>query len=257
MTNHSIEFIIETAKFAGELARRMRDEKKLSLEYKNDKDIVSEADSAVEKLITDRIQERFPTDGIWGEESGKSNISSDFLWVIDPIDGTTSYVHGQPFYSVSIGLQYKGEAIAGVVFAPDLNEIYSAEKSAGAFLNGRKISVSHRSRLIESVLATGFACIRAGAEKNNLENFCRILPKIRDIRRYGSAAIDLCYVASGKLEGFWEMNLKLYDICAGALILKEAGGTVSDFKGGRSYPEHGLVASNGLIHQELLSNFKM
>ncbi len=187
-----------------------------------------------------------------GEETGRSKSSSGYLWIIGPIDGTTSYIHGQPFYSVSIGLQRNGETIAGVVNAPELNEIFCAEKGSGAFVNGKKISVSKRAKLIEAVLSTGFACVRAGLKNNNIKNFARILPKIRGIRRYGSAAIDLSYVASGRLEGFWEMNLQEYDICAGALIVEEAGGKISDFRGGRSYPGKGLLASNGLIHKELI-----
>ncbi len=254
MKKHTLSFIVGLAESAGRLAQKMRAAGGLSIGYKNDKDIVSEADMAVEKLIADGIRERFPSDGIWGEEGGRNGASSDFLWIVDPIDGTTSFVHGQPFYSVSIGLQYRGETIAGVVNAPALGEIFSAEKSSGASLNGKRISVSRRSRLIESVLSTGFACVRAGMERNNLENFCRILPKIRGVRRFGSAAIDLSYVACGRLEGFWEMNLKQYDICAGVLILEEAGGKVSDFDGGARFPEHGLAASNGLIHREMLDN---
>ncbi|HOK05146.1 MAG TPA: inositol monophosphatase family protein [Victivallales bacterium] len=251
MKNRDITFISEIAKTAGAIAQKMR-ESELTVSYKSEKDLVSEADREVEKFIISEIKKYFPDDGIWGEETGKKNLNSDFQWIIDPIDGTTSYLHNQPFYSVSIGLQYKGESILGVVFAPALNELFYAEKSAGAFLNGKKISVSRREKLIESVLSTGFACVRSNKKNNNIKYFSKILPKIREIRRFGSAAIDLSYTACGRLDGFWELNLQLYDICAGALILLEAGGQITDFSGKKNFPQNGTLATNGLIHDQLI-----
>ena len=247
-----INFISEIAKIAGSIALDMRKNQDLKVYFKSEKDLVSEADKTVENFIISRISEKYPQDSIWGEESGKTSGKSDYMWVIDPIDGTTSYLHGQHFFSVSIGLKRKDEIIAGVVYAPSLNELFCAEKSAGATLNGNKISVSKREKLIESVLSTGFACVRSGERINNLNYFCKILPQIREIRRFGSAALDLSYTACGRLEGFWELNLKLYDICAGAIILTEAGGKISDFYGKNSFPENGTAATNSLIHQELL-----
>jgi myo-inositol-1(or 4)-monophosphatase len=251
MKHPPIDFIVDIASAAGALAESMKNEK-LLIDYKNEKDLVSEADRAVESFIVEKIFKKYPEHGIYGEEGGKRNLNSDYLWVIDPIDGTTSYLHGQPFYSVSIGLKYRGEIVAGVVNAPVFREIFSAEKKSGAFLNGRRISVSTRKKLIESVLSTGFTCVRAGLKDNNLKYFSEIVPQIRGIRRYGSAAIDLSYVACGRLEGFWEMNLMDYDICAGVLLVEEAGGEVSDFYGKKNYPQDGLLATNSFIKSELL-----
>ena len=222
------------------------------LKFKNDKDLVSAVDQEVEHFIIDRIRERYPDHRFFGEETGKTAGSSEYCWVIDPIDGTTSFVHGQPFYSVSVALQKNSETILGVVYAPRLNEFFCSEKGAGTYLNGKKVTVSHRDKLGSSVLATGFACLRAGKEDNNLKNFNRIVPELRGIRRFGSAALDLAYVSCGYLEGFWELDLKLYDIAAGVLLVTEAGGTVSDFRGGNNYPDSGTAATNGKIHNELL-----
>ncbi len=224
--------------------------------FKSEKDIVTSADRKVEEYLIGEIAREFPGHGIYAEETGRSGAGSRHCWVIDPIDGTTSFVHDQPYFSVSIAYKEGGEARLGVVNAPRLNELYWAEKGGGAFCNGRRIKVSSRDKLINSVLATGFACVRSDLPKNNLEYFCRILPKLRGIRRYGSAAIDLSYVACGRLEGFWELNLKEYDIAAGAVILEEAGGSVCDFNGGKNYPEDGTVATNGKIAEELIANFR-
>ena len=251
-----IEFIKKIAVEAGKISLAefslLRDE---NIDFKNDKDIVTVADRKVEEHIISRIREKYPDHGIFAEESGKSSTGSRFRWVIDPIDGTTSFVHGQPYYSVSIALQEAGRTICAVVNAPRLGELFWAEKGRGAFCNGEKMSVTRRDRLINSVLSTGFACLRANLPENNLPYFCKIAPRLRGIRRYGSAAIDLAYVASGRLEGFWEFELKPYDIAAGVLLVEEAGGHVCDFKGGKNYPEEGTVATNGKITTELLDLF--
>lgn len=224
----------------------------LAVEFKNDKDLVTAADRRMEDFIVAAIRKRFPGHAILGEETGFTRGTGDYCWVIDPIDGTTSFVHDQPFFSVSIALQKNGESILGAVVAPRLGELFLAEKGAGATLNSRPIRVSRRDQLIHSVLATGFACIRAGWPDNNLPLFCRVMPRIRGVRRYGSAAIDLSYVACGRLEGFWELNLKPYDIGAGVLMVREAGGTVTDLRGGADFPAAGTLATNGLIAREFL-----
>lgn len=223
------------------------------IEFKNDKDIVTKVDKAVEDFIISTIKAKYPDHNIYAEESGRHLNGSEYCWIIDPIDGTTSFVHGQPFYSVSIALYQNGEPLAGVVAAPKLGEIFWAEKGKGAFMNGERIHVSSRDKLINSVLSTGFACVRAGDQINNLPRFSRVVPKIRGVRRYGSAAMDMAYVACGRLEGFWEMRLNLYDIAAGVLLVKEAGGDVCDFSGNPTFPENGTVATNGIITKELLS----
>ncbi len=223
----------------------------ISIDRKNPKDIVTEADVAVENFLVEQIKQAYPDHAIFAEESG-SHSGSGYRWIIDPIDGTTSFLHGQPFYSVSIALEKDGELILGAVNAPALGELYLAEKGQGATCNDQPITVSQSERLIDSVLGTGFACVRNDLERNNLPYFAAILPKIRGIRRYGSAAIDLCYVASGRMDGFWELNLKIYDMAAGRLILEEAGGQVTDFSGqGDKIPDE-VVGTNGKIHQLLV-----
>ncbi len=224
------------------------------LDFKSKKDLVTSTDKKVEKMIIGRIKEKFPGHAIWGEESGKCDTKSDYLWIIDPIDGTTSFFHRQPFYSVSIAVQYKEKTILSAVYAPAFDELFFATKD-GAFLNDHPIFVSHTNHLVESVMATGFACLRNDQQVNNLPYFNVLVPQLRDIRRYGSAAIDLCYVACGRLDGFWELNLNIYDIAAGVMILEKAGGKISDFKGTKNFPEQGIVASNLLLHEAMLQNF--
>jgi myo-inositol-1(or 4)-monophosphatase len=223
----------------------------LGLERKSPKDIVTEADIAVEQYLVGQIKQHYPEHGILGEETG-SHAGTGYRWVIDPIDGTTSFLHGQPFFSISVAVEKDGDRILGAVLAPALGELYLAEKGRGATCNGAPIQVSRRDRLLDSVLATGFACIRSAQKRTNLPYFAHLLPKIRDVRRYGSAAVDLCYVASGRLEGFWELNLNLYDIAAGWLILEEAGGRLTDFSGGTGLIPQETVATNGLIHDDLI-----
>lgn len=251
-----LDFIKKLAKEAGDLSLAEFDSLRNSdIMYKGGKDLVTVADKKVEDFIVSEISARFPVHDIFGEETGRRHHGGEYCWVIDPIDGTTSFVHGQPFYSVSIALQKNSETIACAVNAPRLGELFFAESGSGAFLGDERLHVSGRSTLVESVLSTGFACIRSDLPENNLPYFSRIVPELRGIRRYGSAAIDLAYVAAGRLEGFWEMNLQLYDIAAGILLTKEAGGDVCDFSGGCDYPSRGTVATNGLITNELLRFF--
>ncbi len=247
------EFMVDIAEAAGKrLLEYSEGDERMELEFKNERDIVTEYDRATEEFLVARILKRFPEHRVWGEEGGVSEGESEFTWIIDPIDGTTSFVHKQPFYSISIALVRNGAPLAGVVHAPRLGETFAAETGKGAVLNGRDIRVSSCSKLIDAVLATGFACLRAELPENNLARFAEIAPKIRGIRRYGSAALDLAYVACGRLDGFWEMNLKPYDIAAGALIVAEAGGMVTDFNGVEEFPERGTLATNGRIHERML-----
>ena len=226
--------------------------KSADLEFKNPKDLVTITDKKVESFLIHEIKANYPEHDILGEETGRSGRSSRFLWIIDPIDGTTSFFHGQPFYAVSIALEKDGEIVLGAVYAPVLGQLFHGEIGKGAFLNDVPIKVSGTENLIDAVMATGFACLRAGLKDNNLTHFNKIVPRLRDIRRYGSAAIDLCYVACGKLDGFWEMNLNIYDVAAGVLIVKEARGNISDFSGDNNYPEKGIVAANSYLHPLLI-----
>ncbi len=222
------------------------------VDRKSARDLVTEADRAVEQFLVENIRREFPAHGIFGEETGKHRGDA-FCWVIDPIDGTTSFVHGHPFYSVSIALQQNGRTILSAVHAPALGELFEAQAGKGATLNGEPIRASKETKLEDSLLATGFACMRDNLPGNNLPYFLQILPRIRDIRRTGSAAVDLSYVACGRLEGFWELNLKLYDVAAGMLIVSEAGGKTTDFAGGDAGLPGELVASNGRIHDAMLA----
>jgi myo-inositol-1(or 4)-monophosphatase len=245
------EFLEDIIKQAGELTLEYR--KRLStvrVDRKSAKDLVTEADVAVEKLITAAIKNKYPAHSILGEETGLTK-GDDSRWIIDPIDGTVSFVHQQPFYSVSIALERNGVITNAAVYAPVLGELFTAVKGGGAFLNGKAIKVSRCDVLGDSLLATGFACIRSGLAENNLPIFTKMMPLIREVRRYGSAAIDCCYVACGRLEGFWEYNLNIYDVAAGRLIVEEAGGKFSDFNETDSKLYSQVLATNGILHSQI------
>jgi myo-inositol-1(or 4)-monophosphatase len=223
------------------------------LMFKARKDLVTATDRQVEAFLIEQIRSRFPDHGIWGEETGRTLTGSEYCWIIDPIDGTTSFFHGQPYYAVSIALKKGQELISGAVYAPALGQLFQAGKKEGAWLNDHPLHVSATTTLTDAVMATGFACLRAGLEPNNLVHFNRIVPRLRDIRRCGSAAVDLCYVAAGKLDGFWELNLNVYDVAAGVLMVTEAGGVVTDFTGGPDFPEKGIVAANRIMADILIT----
>ncbi len=246
------DFLHRISVEAGKLAMEYRGRlSTLQVDHKSKKDLVTEADVAVEKYLVGEIQKNYPDHSIFGEESGQ-HIGNEYRWVIDPIDGTGAFVYGHPIFSVSIALEKNGKTILAAVNVPAQNELYEAELGKGATLNGNKIQVSSCDDFGFSMLATGFACLRSNHEHNNMPYLQAILPKIQDLRRFGSAAADLCMVACGKLDGFWELYLNVYDVAAGILILTEAGGKVSNFKGdelGDNYGE--IIATNGLIHDEL------
>lgn len=249
-----LDFIGDLAKRAGAICQAESATMTESrVEYKSVHDLVTPVDRKVEDFLRKEIAGSYPDHAILGEERGTSG-ASDSCWVIDPIDGTTSYVHGLPGYTVSIALQREGRSVAGVVYAPVLDLLFAAEEGKGATCNGRIIQVSARATLDHSVLATGFACARDGELEEGLAVFSRVLPRVRDIRRHGSAALDLALVAAGKFEGYWEKGLKLYDYAAGILLVAEAGGRVVDFHRGGDFLQDGLVATNGLIEDELLAH---
>ena len=215
-------------------------------------DMVTEIDRRVEEFLVEAIRRRYPEHGIFGEETGRTAGDSDWCWVIDPIDGTTSFIHGFPYYSISIACRKAGRTEAGVVYAPRLGELFSAERGGGARLNGEAIHVSACTELKSALMATGFACVRAGIRPDNLDLMPELVRSIQGVRRCGSAALDLCNVAAGRFDGYWEWGLQLYDIAAGALILEEAGGRITDYAGGAEYPEKGVAATNGLLQEKLL-----
>ncbi len=247
---NELEFIKETALEAGKLAKSYFRREDLLVEYKSAKDLVTEADKHVERFILEQIAKTYPEDSTFGEEYGKTK-GNHREWIIDPIDGTGSFAQGQPFFSISIAMYSHEQAQIAAVVAPILDEIYYAEKGKGAWCNGKKISVSKTNDLSQSMLATGFACLRSDLQPNNIPFLNAILPRIRDLRRFGSAAIDLCYVACGRLDGFWELNLKPYDIAAGKLIVEEAGGVYSDFDNKNHHRAGEVLATNGLLHSDL------
>ena len=247
-----LDFIKTHVLEAGEICRqRQQTLTAADSKFKGPKDLVTDVDREVEEYLVARIRKNYPDHTIIREEGDDHVSDSPYTWVIDPIDGTTSFAHGQPYYSISVALMYQGASIGGVIYGPALGQLFHAERGKGAFLNDAQITVSSTSALISSVLATGFACMRDGWEDNNLIYFTRLLPRIRDIRRCGSAALDMAYVAAGKYDGFWELNLNLYDIAAGTILVEEAGGVVCDFKGGEHFPEKGIVAANPQILESI------
>lgn len=247
-----MDFIKSLALEAGKLSLEEYSRLKASdIKYKSDKDMVTSADRNVETFIIEQIRKEFPGHDVFGEESGKQDSGNEYMWVIDPIDGTASFIHELPFYSISIALLQHGEPIQAAVYAPRLNELFHAEKGHGAYLHDKRLKVSKCSKLINAMLATGFACLRSNHTHNNLQYFNSIMPLIQGIRRHGSAALDLCYVGAGRFDAFWELNLNLYDYAAGVLIVSEAGGKVYDFEGGSDYSSKGIIATNGKIDKEL------
>ncbi|HET54647.1 MAG TPA: inositol monophosphatase [Ignavibacteria bacterium] len=244
--------IIEIAKEAGEIAREGF-QSKFEVDYKsNSSDLVTEYDKKVESAIINFIKKEFPTHSILAEESGQSEKSSEFRWVIDPIDGTTNFAHGLPIFSVSIGVQRNGNTIYGVVNDVMMNTIYSAEFGNGSYSNNTKLKVSSNFELKKSLLVTGFLYDLENYLPNILEKFSEFLLKSRAVRRLGSAAIDFCYVAAGVFDGFWEMNLHPWDMCAGKLIVEEAGGLVTNFTGKDiDIFSKEILATNGRIHSQM------
>ncbi|GAB6099176.1 inositol monophosphatase family protein [Halanaerocella petrolearia] len=199
----------------------------LKVNTKDDEiDLVTEVDGLSEKLILEKIKNNYPEHSILSEESGREEQNSNYRWIIDPIDGTTNYANGFFMFSISIALQFKGEIILGVVYAPKLALLYSAIKGEGAYLNGERINVATTDCLREALLVTGFPYDRASSSDNNIDYFSKLVPKIRGVRRTGSAALDLCSVATGAFDGYWEIKVKIWDMAAGNLIVKEAGGKV-------------------------------
>jgi len=244
------QIALEAGKTALDYKSRLSE---IRIEHKGTvKDIVTEADVAVEHYLIEQIKKTYPDHGILGEETGV-HAGNEYRWIIDPIDGTTSFAHDQPFFSNSIALEKNGELILAAVNIPVMGELFMAEKGKGATLNDKSIHVSGRDKLLDCVIATGFVCLRQNLTHNNLPYFNRVAPLIRSIRRYGSAAIDLSYTACGRFDGYWELSLNYYDIAAGMLILKEAGGTVTDFSGSGDNIPAETLATNTHIHRELLA----
>jgi myo-inositol-1(or 4)-monophosphatase len=216
------------------------------------RNLVTEADRASERLILDEIAAAYPDHSVAAEETGAREGDPDFVWHVDPLDGTVNFTHGHPFFAVSLGLVMKGKPHLGAIHAPRLGETFSGEVGKGAWLDGTPIEVSKSAELIESLLATGFAYVRNEHPDHNVDNFSTLIMQARGIRRAGAASLDLAYVAAGRLDGFWELHLSSWDVAAGVALVRAAGGTVTDFRGGDDFLEGGhILATNGLIHESV------
>lgn len=265
-----LKFAIKTAEKAGKLAEKMA-QKSAEIKYKAKKDIVTTADLACQELIIQEIKSAYPSHTILAEEKGFSKLTSktldsEYIWIIDPIDGTLNYSRHLGFYAVSIALlktnshnksknfdYIEGEVIIGVVYAPALKQLFYAQKGKGAFLNKKKLKISPNRNLEKSCLATGFP----RNSEENLPYFAKMMNQCEAIRRFGSAAIDLAYTAAGFFDGYWEFGLKAWDIAAGALIVKEAGGLVTDVNGNQLDLFGGdILASNGYLHKKIIDTFE-
>jgi myo-inositol-1(or 4)-monophosphatase len=239
------------AREAGSVISRLA-ERKIGFELKGTHDLVTEADRASEHLIVERLQQHFPSHAVVAEEGSALAGSSEYRWYVDPLDGTTNFAHGFPVYNVTLGLERAGELIAGVIYDPTRDELFIAEKGAGAFLNGERLHVTKTDRLENSLCATGFPS-RKRHQNINVHFYYQFAMQTHGVRRAGAAAIDLAYVACGRLDFFWEFSLNPWDMAAGVLLVREAGGTCSGMKG-EPFDLRGpnVLATNSALHQPVL-----
>jgi myo-inositol-1(or 4)-monophosphatase len=263
----NLVWVPKAAEIAREAGARLREffAQGVETEYKGDVDLVTVADRTVEKLIRSRLGETFPEHGIYGEEGTRDRLEGEFRWYVDPLDGTTNFAHGFPQFCVSMGLEQRpagtaadqdGTLVAAVIYDPMRDELYTAERGQGARLNGKVMKVSRVPALAEALLSTGFPSRKRHASPN-VHFYQEFTLRSHGVRRAGSAALDLAYVASGRLEAFWEFNLNPWDTAAGILLVEEAGGRVTDFAGNPfKLDSREVLASNGLIQGELVELFK-
>jgi len=247
-----MESVIEIVRVGGRILREMFDTG-VAVEHKGEVDLVTAADRAAEKKMVELLRERFPDDDILAEEGDYGQRSKQRCWVLDPLDGTTNFAHGFPWFAVSLGLLCGEQLVAGVVYNPCYGELYRAEIGAGAYLNDRKLKISTTGQLDQALLATGFPYDRKRSALNNYDHFVHFQQEAQACRRPGAASLDLACVAAGRFDGYWEMKLKPWDTAAGALLVSEAGGRISNFSGGDFdlfSPQ--VVASNGRIHEAML-----
>ncbi len=253
LVNLFLKTAVQAAKAAGQIHKRFYGKTlDIQLKGKNSLNLVTQVDRLCEKKIISMLQKRFPTHDFLGEESGLQNNNSAYTWVIDPLDGTTNYAHSYPFFCVSIALLQNGNPIAAVIYDALRDECFTAEKGKGAFLNGKPLKVSKAVQLEKSLLCTGFAYM-VRETHYNLDNFARFVLASQGVRRDGSAALNLAYVAAGRLDGFWERGIQAWDMAAGVLLVREAGGKVTDITG---IPfdlfAQNALAANGKMHSLLL-----
>jgi myo-inositol-1(or 4)-monophosphatase len=248
-----LNIAVKAARRAGAIINRAsQDIGTLTIKSKNFNDFVSEVDVAAERAIIDTLKDAYPTHGFLGEESGSTSHQSDFIWIIDPLDGTTNFLHGFPQYCVSIALRHKGEITQAVIYEPNRNDLYTATKGRGAFLNDKRIRVSKCDKLQDALIGTGFPFRDFKYLDDYLSMFKSMIQKTTGIRRAGSAALDLAYVANGSLDGFWEIGLSAWDIAAGGLLVREAGGIVTDLSGQSGWLESGnILVASPKIHEDM------
>lgn len=256
MTEELLKTAIEAAKAAGEVQLRGLKHRH-QVEFKGEINLVTEVDRASEATILSLLKERFPEHDVLTEESPSGLKGTSYRWIVDPLDGTTNYAHSYPIFAVSIALEFQGDLVLGVVYDPTRDELFTAVKGQGAWLNGQRIKVSETPELSLGLLATGFPYDLREDPVNNLDHFQNMLMRAQAVRRDGSAALNLCYVAAGRFDGFWELKLWPWDVAAGCLIVQEAGGEVTDLQG-NPCDIYGLeiAASNGLIHEQMLEVLK-
>lgn len=257
-SNHPAGLLTSMESIAREAGRLLMEHfrRHVKIEYKGDVDLVTVADRQSEALIRERIRQQFPAHDVMGEEGTRIETGSDYKWYVDPLDGTTNFAHGYPAFCVSLAVEYRGQRIAGVIFDPTRDELFAAEKGSGARLNGMVMKVSSTATLSESLLGTGFPSHKRHLNPN-IYFYHQLTLRSHGVRRAGSAALDLCNVAAGRYDGFWEFNLNPWDTAAGVLIVEEAGGRVTDFSGGPfQIASRETLASNGLIHDALLAEFQ-
>jgi len=254
-----MEHLVEVARLAGHILREGYGKTQSIEEKGRTTDLVTATDKASETAVRAYLARHFPDHAILGEEEGHSgDKNAEWTWIVDPLDGTTSFAHGIPFFSTCIALARRGEVVAGAVYEPMRDEMFAAEKGSGATLNGKRIRVTDTFELNRALLATGFPYRIAENPNKTLEVFCSVVPHARGIRRMGSAGLDLAYLACGRLDGYWETLLQPWDCAAGGLLVTEAGGRVSDFDGG-AHDIHGLetLATNGAIHEAMMERIRI
>jgi myo-inositol-1(or 4)-monophosphatase len=253
--NEFVSSAADIAREAGALLMKYF-HRRVSVEYKGEADLVTEADRQSEALIRERIRTRWPTHDILGEEQGLVDTGSEYRWYVDPLDGTTNFAHAFPVFCVSMALEHDRQRLAGVIYDPTRDELFTAAQGQGAHLNGQPISVSKIGNLAECLVGTGFPSHKRH-QNPNIFFYHQITLRTHGVRRPGSAALDLCNVACGRFDGFWEFNLNPWDTAAGVLIVEEAGGKVTDFYGGPfQLNSRETLASNGLVHDALLKEFQ-
>lgn len=249
----TLEFVQEITSQAGEIIQRFLGED-LDIQHKSRTDLVTKADHAAEKYLIETIRKAFPDHTINAEESGEWEGNLEHQWYIDPLDGTLNYAHGVPIYSVSVGYSYQGQMTLGAVYDPTRAELFSAELGRGAMLNNKPIHVSAFTEMVDCMLVTGFPNDMLNAPDDNIANFTQFNQLSQTVRRLGSAALDVVYVAAGRLDGFWEVEIFQWDVAAGGLIVREAGGVVTNKYGNPNFLEKpvSIVCANPTIHTEML-----